>query len=397
MTEMYDGKEGKLGVGRVLLTIVAVILAIAVVVLGFFIFMVKTEANIGSFYMMTTDEATTDVLPSGSLVLMERVDPTIEPSVSAGQDVVFVNGEGSIFARTTGSSSADDTVTYIGVSGGQEYEFEHSRIRAVAKVYLPYLGMIIDFICTPFGLIVCVAIPLFIYLVYEIIKLIRITRRGNEEEEPAYMDIEALPQSTPPPVVIGKDNLLNGIGSIIEQEDEELVPAKPIEKPKPELEFPKASPFLQETQEFQIPKVQAVAPQAAAPRAGAARAATTQAVASRSVASQAVAPQTVSPPAATTQAAAPQAAGEFKASVRPPSGNTPNEFQIEGISVKVDDEGIKLNMDKAAESRDIAITITSDCASVKVGNERNEVNFALFKEKDNDRKVVIRRKSKEQN
>lgn len=380
--EMYDGTEGKTNVGKVLLTIFGTILGIIIALLLFLIFMVKSGADISGYYLTTVNQMSDNVLPSGSIVLLKK-EPFYEPS--AGEPVVYIAEAGNILVRITGIKTSNSEITEItAVAGNETYTFTPSNIRAYAVSYVPYLGGIIDFIVTPIGLICCVAVPLFILLVFEIINLIIVSRRPKKEEDPSYMNLDetavlkhrsrpaaevlaapkrelsysAEPAAVNPPQMIGMTNITDIIEPVNEPLQMEMPPAKPAEPAEK-----KVKPFLHETQEFVIPdKTPPVQP------------APTQ-------------PTDVQPAAETKKS-------PFSATVASPGSSASNEFVIEGIGIKVEENGIKLKMDRDIQEKDISITISQNSASVLIGTETSELNFAMIKAPGSEKKVIIRRKSK---
>lgn len=70
-----------------------------------------------------------------------------------------------------------------------------------------------------------------------------------------------------------------------------------------------------------------------------------------------------------------------------------DRFIIDGIDVKVEPESLNLGLEDE-KGREILITVTKEYTNVVVECKDYEINFALFKDKDEDEKVVIKRKDK---
>ncbi|MEG2813841.1 MAG: signal peptidase I [Oscillospiraceae bacterium] len=70
-------------------------------------------------------------------------------------------------------------------------------------------------------------------------------------------------------------------------------------------------------------------------------------------------------------------------------------FSLDGINVKVLPDSIDLNLEKSAKTKDISITVTKEYTNVVIDGKQYEINFALFKDKENNQKVTIEKKSKE--
>lgn len=70
-----------------------------------------------------------------------------------------------------------------------------------------------------------------------------------------------------------------------------------------------------------------------------------------------------------------------------------DRFIIDGIDVKVEPQSLNLGLEDE-KGREILITVTKEYTNVVVECKDYEINFALFKDKDEDEKVVIKRKDK---
>lgn len=82
---------------------------------------------------------------------------------------------------------------------------------------------------------------------------------------------------------------------------------------------------------------------------------------------------------------------EFTATVQ---GDGSDHFNIDGIDVKVKPDALKLNMGDDILERDITITVTDEYTNVIVDSDEYQLNFALFKDADdNEQKVVIKKKT----
>lgn len=72
-----------------------------------------------------------------------------------------------------------------------------------------------------------------------------------------------------------------------------------------------------------------------------------------------------------------------------------DRFNIEGIDVRVRSDALRLNLDDPLNGRDIVITVKDDVTSVVVDGDEYQVNFAMYKDiEDEEQKVVIQKKNR---
>ncbi|WMJ23739.1 signal peptidase I [Paludicola sp. MB14-C6] len=71
-----------------------------------------------------------------------------------------------------------------------------------------------------------------------------------------------------------------------------------------------------------------------------------------------------------------------------------DSFSIDGINVDVKANAIKLAFDEITNGRELAITVTEGYTNVVIDGQDFEVNFGLFKDENNQPKVTIQKKNK---
>lgn len=420
---------------RAVKTVVVILAAILAVVVVFFIvciFGIKSEFNLAGYSLHIINDQTSSVLPNGSLYVaksFERGTAYVENDVVTFTDEqnnevpgriaeVMLNdtepagGENAEAevkdeedADSKESTSDTSATRYRIITATGEQVVEEVMISGTIPVFVPYIGYAINFVATPFGLVCCVAIPLFILLVVEIINLIRLPKSLKEEEfeaekedgttksfnsvplEPQIMPISSDERFKPVPIgmqdtiassVVKKQDSLSFEAKIEDinvisdasknlfedvEQSVELIGGSPdiqnisYEKPKSVTEPDKSD--MQLTREYSITLPEQAPAKASEP--------------------------------AMRESVSQKHSGGFYADLKEKS---PNRFQIDGIDVDVEPDGIKLSVDNVNQSRSISITVTKEYTNVVVGTAGNEVDFALFKdETDNEQKVIIRKHS----
>lgn len=418
-----EGAVGENGASRIILKVLATIgitvVGIAVVFLLLCIFGVKSNMNLAGYSLHLVNDKTSAVLPDGSLYIsksVERGRSYIENDAIVFTDENNIETAGRILRiEATGADSSEDeqedeagSVKYVVMTHQGEQVIDEVQLWATIDVYVPYIGYVIDFIVTPLGLVCCVAVPLFILLVVEIINLIRLPKslKGEDEEdlekkadragkrrsdtekklggsknvnepqllptsEESFFSTETSVKQDTVSSVLSKKSEEQGIpfappvasmgilsaesSSLIEELGDEALTAveksdvhsisyeKPKEVAKPDIND------LQLTREYSIVLTSHNDNEA-------------------------------------------EKKSLFSADLREES---PNHFKIEGIDVNVESDSIKLSVDEALKGRDIAITVAKDYTNVIVGGAESQIDFALFRdENDDEQKVIIRKKSK---
>ena len=143
-----------------------------------------------SFYIMNNGNMGTDV-PKGTLVIASEGIPTFE---DAGKAYLCKNVEGagtSVFrlSSVVSEKAGKDGVIYKFYQNNDKtkfYDVKSDNIIGYASVYFTGLGRAITFVKSQFGMIVCVAVPLFILVFLEIIIAFvthKPKRKYEEEDE----------------------------------------------------------------------------------------------------------------------------------------------------------------------------------------------------------------------
>lgn len=148
-----------------------------------------------SLYIMDSDKMGTKV-PQGSLVIAANGTPSVE---KIGQAVVCENVEGvgtSVFwlAGITSKAEGQDGVIYTVVQENDPekyYDIKSSNIVGIASSYYMTAGMVISFITSKFGMIVCAIVPVFLLVLIELIIAIATHEPEEEEEEEEEEEQEA--------------------------------------------------------------------------------------------------------------------------------------------------------------------------------------------------------------
>lgn len=348
--------------------------------------------------------------------------------------------------------------TYAFRTKGDNNDIEDQKIRSEsdligkALVVMPALGKFFAFIKQPIGLAVCIAVPLLILLIFEIVNLVRLSRRSGEEAELedtgeagelAFAEEElagesfspavarrrsSAPETTLPPaepiptrvaapergatgpfqlprvVPIQPVSVADGLGG---EETQRRLPMVRADLSDPVVSRPAASPagdygFHIRAEQEDIPlereapppgRVSYVKPPVrfdpALRRDSTQEFHVSEKMKRSSPASVSVpAPAASRPVPPTAQKQKPKFVADMVSQGR-------DQFQIEGIDVKVKPDALRLAIDADTRERDISITVTSEYTNVTVGTGENEVNFALFRDENDDgQKVIIQRKKK---
>ncbi len=375
----FDSKK-KNGLGKISFYIISGIVGLFLAIILFATLMTRSSLQSPilfghRFFCITTD----GYVNSGDFVVAKTKSPT---QISAGEKIIYQDGYDTFKNPiiTTGRITwfeTTDNESFFKVSDEEEPRPIDNVMGEIA-FSIPMFGSFILFIKTPIGLICCVAIPLFLLLIFEIVNLIKLSKNQKEEEDllvgdlPSYMRIGINEKSTD---VFGEEvstqDIFEKVNNdyLFEQQDEKLEMVKPkgpftsLSYKKPDIvETEVKANSIYSTREFQLPDV---------PK---------EIVEEKEPLTEALAPL---PETKTT---------DFSASI---NTDTTNNFTIEGIAVKVQSDAVKLSLGDDSKSRDISITVTRDYTNVVVESGEYEVNFALFKDdSDKEQKVIIQKKNK---
>ena len=137
-----------------------------------------------SLYLMDSG-AMGDSVPQGSLVIASNMTPSVD---RIGEAVVCENVPGigtSVFRlydinQTEDKSGVDYTI-YQENNPNKLYKVKASNIVGTASSYYMTAGKVLNFVTSKFGFIVCLAVPLFLFIVLELI--IAIATGGSYEDD----------------------------------------------------------------------------------------------------------------------------------------------------------------------------------------------------------------------
>lgn len=418
----YDPPKSPAGAARVVFYILS---AIVILLLALTLYHVLAAGKDGeppsvlgySLFIVTTDSMEPE-MPVGSAAVVRRTDPA---SLKAGDIITFREGldvqgklivnthriaevteeDGQLAFRTKGDNSPEPDETLC--TGEQVYG------RAVFAI--PKLGDFFNFIKTPLGLLCCIALPLVVLLIIEVINLICLSRK-NAGEEDELPEEEAAVTAGPLAVAAAKKRSFARDAS----EEEELPPVRQPVTGKVEKAFPnglppveprgnsapvKEEPVLPEPVLNFHPEVESVPLENPVNTIGGLSYVKPEVVNDDGVKLYATRefalfPQNaVAPEAAVNQQEPPAPVPEKKSFAASLSGPGKDRFQIEGIDVKVKPDSLSLSLADESCQRDIFITVAKECTRVTVANGSYEVNFSLLRsEQDDTQKVVIQKKRK---
>ena len=145
-----------------------------------------------SLYLMDSG-AMGDSVPQGSLVIASNMTPSVD---RIGEAVVCENVPGigtSVFRlydinQTEDKTGVDYTI-YQENNPNKLYKVKASNIVGTASSYYMTAGKVLNFVTSKFGFIVCLAVPLFLLVVLELIIAIA-TGGSYEEDEEEEEDFE---------------------------------------------------------------------------------------------------------------------------------------------------------------------------------------------------------------
>ncbi|MFZ2538320.1 MAG: hypothetical protein WAX04_05420 [Oscillospiraceae bacterium] len=363
----------------IILGIVALLLAIVL----FTTVMTRSSAQPSTifgygFFTLTSDSLDKNV-KNGSLVITKEI---AESALKVGDMVAYKDGYDPAKNIVINTNSIAEIETIDNTHSFKIIADETPRgatdVIGKAIFSIPMFGSFIVFIKTPLGLICCVAFPLFLLLIFEIINLIKLSRRQKIEDDflegdlPSYMQIDIDEKTTDVfGEMVSTEDILDRVSNdyLFEQQDEKLELVEPkgpfvsLSYKKPNIvEAEVKSNSIYSTREFKLSDSE------------------------KTIADVKETPPNVEVALPVTKTT------DFSASI---NTDTTNNFMIEGIAVKVQSDAVKLSLGDDLKSRDISITVTKDYTSVVVESGGYEVNFALFKdETDKEQKVIIQKKNK---
>lgn len=137
-----------------------------------------------SFFLMDSDNMGADA-PKDSLVIASNGTPAKDKKGFA-MLCKNVENEGTTVAWLYDISSKGDTVDGVVYTVFQEaypdkmYDLKSEDIVGIATSYYKTAGKIVSFVTTPFGMGVCIAVPIFLLIVIELI--ISASRRSREDD-----------------------------------------------------------------------------------------------------------------------------------------------------------------------------------------------------------------------
>ncbi len=373
--------------GRILLCTAASLLAVLLAAVLISVLLSRSRGEPPSVFgysvYIVTGDSMEATMSAGDALLVRRTDPA---ELQAGDVITFSLGKDAqgrelVDTRRIVEVCPGETALSFRTQGDNLPEPDPELCPADQVLgrgisSMPGLGKFFAFVKTPLGLVCCIALPLGILLVFEVISLLRVSRRDREQEEeaeevsPLAMAVKLRQQSRQAAARPLEYAFPEAAQPEINQTETERIPIEPLhiplERPEPprapeplpfEKPEPAPEPKIRSTLEFAPP--QTVPPPPAVP-----------------------APSPPDPPAVPEPGAEP--AAPFRASV----GGGKDRFRIEGIDVCVKPDSLSLALEEG--SREISITVTQDRTSVSVGPEGRAVCFSMLREGE-EQKVVIRR------
>lgn len=142
-----------------------------------------------SFYLMDTNNMTNDMnesIPKNSLVIVSNITPARD-KVGSAVLCKNVGDEGTTVAwlySIEGADSGSDIIytVYQEKYPDKMYELTSGDIIGIASSYYMTAGTILSFVTTTFGMIICIAAPLFLLIIIEIIILIA-RHSGRDDDD----------------------------------------------------------------------------------------------------------------------------------------------------------------------------------------------------------------------
>ena len=141
------------------------------------------------FYVMETDRMG-DVVPKGSLVVASDGTPS-KDKINSAILCKEVEGVGtSVFwLDSIETKEGQDGVIYNvfqKTDPDAKYQIKSSNIIGIANTYYSTAGKVISFVTSTLGMVVCIAIPIFLLILIELI--IAIVKHGSRDDDDDYYD-----------------------------------------------------------------------------------------------------------------------------------------------------------------------------------------------------------------
>lgn len=451
----FEPAKKRLSTFNIILITIGSILLVAAAVIVVDIMLTREEgmpprAFGYSLFFVTTDGmagSESDSLQTGTAILVQQTNAA---DLKKGDIITFTEGTssgGELLVNThriVDVSQASGSPVFK-TKGDNIEEADKEQVAAdnvVGKVVLimPWLGHFFSFLQTPLGIIVAISIPLAIILLGEIIHLCRLNKKSKQSAEPVYplIELEKSVSGISDSNISTNNQSKNSENTSIpfERENEVLFRNNiPVDNEKQalnidkfaELDTIRAMSDIENT-ELSIAEAghftqQGITDTDKGPNndynsAGSAGSAQTdfndELPAIKAFESTMSPYQEAQDSPDDTKTNDPEAfIEEYNAQTQPIFSKQYNNnaeelpgdfvadmetkgddrFVIDGIDVIVKPEKLNLSFDEVSKS-DIAITVTKDYTSVSVEKNGKEINFALFKNEDNDgEKVVIQKRN----
>lgn len=193
--------------GKILsvLGIIACIILIPVLILNIFLIVQgftsdsSTIPNIGGkFPLMVQSGSMSGIIEVGDLIIVSTVDDT--QSLAEGDIITFWDGEpgGTLVTHRIVDITTDDEGQLAYQTKGDANNALDAQLVApenIVGIYsfrIPGLGNVALFMQTIPGLIVCVVVPLALFIIYDIIRRRHITKHEKEETAVLLAELERL-------------------------------------------------------------------------------------------------------------------------------------------------------------------------------------------------------------
>ena len=176
---------------------IAIFFIVLIVLEGLIIFGLKTifktedsTPSFGGYYFFLMDsDNMSPTVPKNTLVISTKGKPD-ESKISCAVLCQNVGEEGTTIAWLTEIGSKGDTVNGIvytvyqdNVSGADNgarfYDVESDNVLGVAASHYVTAGKIVSFVITPFGMAICLAVPLVMLVLLELV--VAVTNRSDDE------------------------------------------------------------------------------------------------------------------------------------------------------------------------------------------------------------------------
>lgn len=109
-----------------------------------------------------------------------------QTTVEVRDQIVFKDDDNEYYTGTINAIYTDNTADVMNLQTNKTQKVEAASIYGAATHSVPYLGSVMSFLLSHWGIIVIIVIPCFIFLIVQVVQLIRYSRRarnGLEEED----------------------------------------------------------------------------------------------------------------------------------------------------------------------------------------------------------------------